>query len=316
MKLHRKLIFILGPTASGKSNLALELAKKTNGVIVNCDSIQVFQGLDIGSAKPTSDEMKVVPHYLYDFLSPGSVLTAGEYLRYFAQELEKIEQHRPIFVVGGTGFYFQAIEHGMYDVKPTPATLKKQVLDEVNSEGGGIRLYQELKDFDPEYAAKINPHDHYRIARGIEIIRNEGKKVSEVMKAAKKDLIDYEFDILKIGVRPTKEKLRENIRQRCLKMIELGLIKETQTLIESGFAEWAPLKSVGYKEVQMYLRENKTLEWLKEWIEIGTWQLAKKQMTWFKRDLQIHWIDPQEIDSYDKASKLVKNFQDSQSHCS
>ncbi len=309
MKRKRKLIFILGPTASGKSNLALALAKKYHGVIFNCDSIQVFQGLDIGSAKPTIDEMKLVPHRLYDFLPPGSVLTAGEYLRFFAQELEKLEdQNQPVFVVGGTGFYFQAIEHGMYDVQPTPDGLKKQVLAEMNAEDGGVKLYQELINFDPEYAAKINPQDHYRIARGIEIIRNEGKKVSEVMTSAKKDLIDYEFDILKVGVRPTKEKLRENIRRRCIIMIDQGLIQETQRLIDAGFSEWAPLKSVGYKEVQTYLNEHKTLDWLKEWMEIGTWQLAKKQMTWFKRDLKIHWMDPYHSSETIQATELVDSF--------
>lgn len=308
MKQKRKLIFILGPTASGKSNLAIEWAKKYQGVIFNCDSIQVFQELNIGSAKPNNDELKIVPHFLYDFLPPGSVLTAGEYLRYFSQALVTIDQNTPVFVVGGTGFYFQALEHGMYDVQPTPPDLKKKVLEEINTEGGAGRLYQELQAFDPEYAAKINHQDHYRIARAIEIIRHEGKKVSEVMSASKKDLMDFDFEILKIGVRPTKEKLRENIRLRMIKMLDQGLIQETKTLVDAGFSNWSPLKSVGYKEVQIYLNENKSLDWLKEWIEIGTWQLAKKQMTWFKRDQKIHWLNPMDRAEVEVSEKLLMEF--------
>lgn len=304
----RKLVFILGPTASGKSHFALKWAKQCNGVIFNCDSIQVYQGLDIGSAKPTAEERNAVPHFLFDFLPLGSHLTAGEYLRYFSKEMEKVDPAKPIFVVGGTGFYFQALEHGMYNVQPTPVELKKQVLAEINELDGPSKLFQELKQFDPEYAQKIHIEDHYRLARAIEIIRFERKKVSEIMSESKKEVAPIDADIFKIGLRPDKELLRKLINDRCDLMIQKGIIQETILLRESGFAGWAPLKSVGYREVQEYLDQGNSIDWLREWMKIGTWQLAKKQLTWFKRDGKILWLDPAKVEDLAKIEESLVQF--------
>lgn len=303
----KKVIFVVGATASGKSDWALRLAEEFHGVIINCDSVQVYQHLEIGAAKATKEERARVPHYLIDYVAPPNEMTAGVYGRDFNECMKSLPDDRPIFVVGGTGFYFMAIEKGMYPVIPVPPEIQKQILVEMAEEGGPERLHQEMMDADPVYGAKIAKADHYRIGRALELIRSQKKSVTQIQADFEASREKFPHDLLKIGPEWDRDSIRERIAQRTAKMIEAGLIEEVQGLIERGLdLSWAPLASVGYKETLAFVRGEITKGQLQEEITINTQQLAKKQKTWFQRDNEINWFPGDK--GFDQARALVEKF--------
>lgn len=309
MKSQKPVIFVVGTTASGKSQWALDMAQDLSGSIVNCDSIQLYKSLDIGAAKPSREEMATVPHYLYDYVPEGATMTAGNYSRDFFPCVEKIPAGKPVFVVGGTGFYFQAIEKGMYPVRQTPPAIQQEIAEILKTEEGAARLYEEFQRIDPEAAQKIHARDHYRLGRAMELIRAEGKSVTQIQKEFAESQAPFPYPLLKIGLRWDREVLRERVKLRTQKMLDAGLIDEVQALLARGLGDWSALQSVGYKEVLEYLREGKSKEWLYENIVQNTMGLAKRQRTWFQRDTEIHWFDGES--GYNDALALVKKFTES-----
>ncbi|MBS1970481.1 MAG: tRNA (adenosine(37)-N6)-dimethylallyltransferase MiaA [Bdellovibrionales bacterium] len=309
MKSQKPVIFVVGTTASGKSQWALDMAQDLSGSIVNCDSIQLYKSLDIGAAKPSREEMARVPHYLYDYIPEGATMTAGNYSRDFFPCVEKLPADQPVFVVGGTGFYFQAIEKGMYPVRQTPPAIQQEIAEILKTEEGAAKLYEEFQRIDPEAAQKIHTRDHYRLGRAMELIRAEGKSVTQIQKEFAESQAPFPYPLLKIGLRWDREILRERVKLRTQKMLEAGLIEEVQGLLARGLGDWDALQSVGYKEVLEYLRENKSKEWLFENITQNTMGLAKRQRTWFQRDTEIHWFDGKS--GYSEALALVKSFTES-----
>ncbi|MBC7457612.1 MAG: tRNA (adenosine(37)-N6)-dimethylallyltransferase MiaA [Bdellovibrionaceae bacterium] len=288
-----KAIFVVGPTASGKSQLALAIAHKFGGSIINCDSIQSYNKLKIGSAGPSEEELKLVPHYLYSYVNPPQEVTAGQYLRDFHYLIETSKDLiSPLIIVGGTGFYVQALEKGMYNVPPIQPELKQQIEDEIK-EHGNVKAFKELTDFDPE--TKIHINDAYRIGRALEIKRAFNLKMSELkVQSLLSDDAETKFKLpfpfIKIGVDVDREDLKENIAQRTKKMLKAGFIEEVKTLIEEGYADWAPMNSVGYFEIKEFLAGRVAESELEELINQSTRQLTKKQKTWFKRDPEITWV--------------------------
>lgn len=288
-----KVVFVVGPTASGKSDLALSWAQKYNGAIINCDSIQVFKSLTIGSAKPSPEDFQKAPHYLFDYIDEGKETTAGEYSRDFFLLLDRIkDKYSVVFVVGGTGFYFQAIEKGMYPIgAANPETLKK-IEDELKA-GGALKLHEELTEKDPETSAKISINDHYRLARAVEMMRTHGKSVSQIKAEFEQSRNPFPYPLLKIGLKLSKEELLPRVQLRTEKMLQAGLIEEVQLLLQKGLGHWSPLQSVGYKETVEFLQgSNKDQKALKDQIVQNTMRLAKKQRTWFQRDVEIVWAQP------------------------
>jgi len=306
MKSQKPVIFVVGTTASGKSQWALELAQGLSGSIVNCDSVQLYKSLDIGAAKPSPDEMATVPHYLYDYVPEGATMTAGNYSRDFFACMEKQPEGKPVFVVGGTGFYFQAIEKGMYPVRQTPLAIQQEIAEILKTDEGAAKLYEEFQRLDPEAAQKIHARDHYRLGRAMELIRAEGKSVTQIQKDFAEKQAPFPYPLLKIGLRWDREVLRDRVRMRTRKMLDAGLIEEVEALLSRGLGEWSALQSVGYKEVLEYLREGRSSEWLFENIVQNTMGLAKRQRTWFQRDTEIHWLDGAE--GFAAAQELVQNF--------
>lgn len=289
-------MFVVGSTASGKSNWAMQLAKKHNGIIVNADSVQFYQGLEIGSASPTLEEKKQVPHHLYNYIEAPQEMTAGQFVRDFyslLKELSLQKEIRPLFVVGGTGFYLQSLEKGMYDVPEVSSELKAQIEHEIQQHGAE-KAYQELIEFDPE--TKVHPNDAYRIGRALEVKRAFGKKMSE-LHAEYKSSSQNQFKnylknpYLKIGIWNEKEVLLEKVQVRTQYMLQNGMIEEVKTFMAQGFSSWAPLSSVGYFEVKEMLEGRLAFELLESQIITSTMQLIKKQKTWFKRDQSILWSD-------------------------
>ena len=302
----KPVIFVVGATATGKSEWALKLAQEFRGVIVNCDSVQVYDKVDIGAAKPSAEEQALVPHYLLGYVQPPTESTAGTYSRDFFECLDKIPDGVPVFVVGGTGFYFMAIEKGMYPVTQVSDEVKKQVEGELAEEGGPERLFQELQMIDPECAAKIHLADHYRIGRGIELIRTQGKGVTQIQKEFEESREAFPYPLLKIGPHWEREALRERIALRCHKMLKMGLVDEVERLLDEGLEQWAPMSSVGYKETVDFIRGHINEDQLLEQITTNTRQLAKRQKTWFQRDKEIHWFDGEK--GFLEARSLVEKF--------
>ena len=287
----RRLIFISGPTASGKSALAIKLAQKFNGVIFNCDSVQVYKELNVGAAKPTQDEFNKVPHYLFNIANAPNVMTAAQYLKKVMDELAQIADEVPIFVVGGTGFYFLALEKGLYDIPKTPVELKQSLLEELQKNGGKTDLFwNEILTRDPEWAKKNHPNDEYRILRAMEILRNNDQNITQ-LKQKKRQATSKLGQIFKIHLSFDPKLLEDRIRIRAKKMLKDGLLRETQNLMDLGLSDWAPLSSVGYLQAQQHLLHPSTLQDLEDQITIATRQLAKKQRTWFQRDLENHFLD-------------------------
>lgn len=285
-----KVVFVVGHTASGKSSWALAQAEKHGGVIINSDSVQFYKGLLIGSAAPGAEDLQKVKHYLYSYVEAPLEMTAGQYIRDFYQLLEEKKIKGPLFIVGGTGFYIQALEKGMYDVEPIATSIRLEIEEELRN-FGAEKLFLELKAADPE--SQIHLNDHFRLVRAIEILRHNGKTPS-VLKAeslAQKNKNSLPYPYIKVGFSLDKEISLAAVEKRTATMIQQGLIAETENVLKQGFENWAPLSSVGYKETAEYLIHNKSKDWLSEAINKSTMQLIKKQKTWFKRDSTILWSD-------------------------
>lgn len=281
-----KIIFVVGSTASGKTDLALELASKYSGVIVNCDSVQFYKDLLIGSASPTEIEKKQVPHVLYNYVPAPQEMTAGQFLRDFYSWLNVYEGAGPIFVVGGTGFYIQALEKGMYDVPEVTEDIRQQVLRDFEILGPE-KMYTELKEFDSQ--TLVHPNDHYRIGRALEVKRQFGQKMTEFSGGGRENKNPLKNPYLKIGRWFEKETLIERVHLRSLRMIQMGLIEEVQNVLEVADPSWAPLSSVGYLETVQFLQKKFPLSQLAQEIQNSTMRLIKKQKTWFKRDEAVLW---------------------------
>lgn len=308
---HTKAIFVLGPTAAGKSKLALSLAQKFNGSIVNCDSIQFYKHLKIGSAAPSDADMNLVPHYLYAYVNPPDEVTAGQFLRDFYHLIENQKDLKyPLIIVGGTGFYIQALEKGMYNVPPIDPQLKLQIEDEIKKYGNE-KAYQELIAFDP--SSKIHVNDAYRIGRALEVKRAFNLKMSELKDHAQKfenseKKLKLPFPSIKIGVSLPREILKERIAKRTQEMLKAGFIQEVENLIQAGFSNWAPMDSIGYFEIKEFLQGRISKNDLEEKINQSTRLLTKKQRTWFQRDPEIKWVDPSQSVQIEEIYKHVELF--------
>ncbi len=287
----RNFIFVVGPTASGKSEWAMNEAEKNKGVIFNCDSVQLYEEVNIGAAKPTFQEQARVPHYLIDQIRPPEEITSAGYRKLFLKQLEAISETTPIYVVGGTGFYFLALEKGLFEIDEAEPQLKYDIENESVEPGGIAALLAEVTKADPKYSQKLHLNDHYRIIRAVEILRsNPGKTITQLLED-KKETVGLDGEIKKVGFKWEAAALEKRIRIRTRNMLENGLIDETHVLLNKGLENWAPLRSVGYKEVVLYLKGKIPKDELLEQIVISTRQLAKKQRTWFGRDPDIQWFE-------------------------
>lgn len=288
-----KVIFVQGPTASGKTSFAIEMAERFGGEIISCDSIQVYKEVEIGTAKPNSKELSRVKHHMVSIINAPEKMTAGD----FRVEALKIIEDRSkegikiFWVAGGTGFYFQALEKGMFDAGKVDEEISIKVRTDLEKLGNEV-LYSELEIADPEYAKKIAVNDSYRICRAIELIRSGKAKPSEMQSNFKAD--NFPFPLFKICLTVDREYLRSRVELRTQQMLDSGLIEEVKSLIARGLEEWAPMQSVGYKESQAFLAgEIASLDELKQQIINKTMQLAKRQRTWFQRDKDNYFLDVQ-----------------------
>jgi tRNA dimethylallyltransferase len=302
-------VFVLGPTAAGKSRFAMEVGAKHDWPLINCDSLQVYKKLDIGTAKPSRQERDSHTHYLYDFVEPPQTLTAADYLKEVQNCLEKNKLEKGLFV-GGSGFYIQALEKGLYPDSKVSERVKAKVKNWIE-EDGFEALYHWLQEKDPDFAKKISINDHYRIRRSVQVMMTQNKSMTEL----KEEMKNKNYSILpphqklKIGLKAEKSVLRDRVHLRTQRMISEGFVKEVESLLAEGLEDWAPIKSVGYKEVVAYLKGEIPWTSLEDRIVTSTMQLIKKQMTWFKRDEEIHWFDLSEQEvALNVVNDYIRNY--------
>ena len=291
-----RVIFLVGPTAVGKTDLSFYLAEKIPASILNCDSISMYKGLDIGAAKPqlqsggylkiSRDQGSLISTFLFNEWEPPFICTAGLFRKKALSILEKELSCRSVLAVGGSGFYIQALEKGMYPIKEVKPEIKKEV-QTIHNKKGLAHLYKWLQSLDPEYAKQIPAQDTYRIFRSICIILSEKKTMSFLRSSFKEQELPWPY--LKVGLYLPREVLLNNIQKRTSRMIKEGLLEETQNLLNKGLKDWPLMKSVGYKEAVLFLNKELSKEELKNKIVCRTMNLAKRQMSWFKRDKRIHW---------------------------
>lgn len=282
------LLVIVGPTASGKSALALQLAQRFPAEIVNCDSLQVYRGMDIGTAKPSLAERQSLPHFLFDVRNPDQVFTAGEYSRIARLVLREIagRNHLPI-VIGGAGFYLKALLEGLFPGPLRSDALRDRLMKLEDRRSGS--LHRILKCWDAASGERIHSNDTNRLIRALEVMIAERQPL--VMSYRKQRNRLEGFRILKLGLDPDRAALRARIALRTRHMFEAGLVEEVRGLREQGYGpEAKAMEAVGYRQAHAVIEQQMTVEKAVADTALRTGQYAKRQMSWFRRDPEIVWL--------------------------
>lgn len=283
------LIAILGPTASGKSSLAVALAEKLGGEVIACDSTQVYRCFDIGTAKPSTSERRDVCHHMIDLVSPAELFNAGEYRKRALEVLGDLRlRHRlPVFTVG-TGLYFRALMEGLADA-PTRSDQLRARLNAAAAKRGGAHLHKILRRLDPAAAGRISPNDRQKIVRALEVCLLAGQPLSELHRTGRQGLLGYAA--LKIGLNPPRQALYERIERRVHFMLDHGWCKELAALIADGVPAAAkPFEFIGYRELRAHAEAGQPLSNTVEAIAQATRRYAKRQLTWFRRESSVQWF--------------------------
>ncbi|MEE8131852.1 MAG: tRNA (adenosine(37)-N6)-dimethylallyltransferase MiaA [Candidatus Paceibacterota bacterium] len=308
-----KIIVILGPTASGKSDLAVKIAKQFNGEVISTDSRQVYKGLNIGSGKITKKEMKGIPHHLLDMASPKKTFTVAQYQKLAKKAIKQILSKDKIPIIcGGTGFYIDALIYNYHLPEVPPQPKLRKTLEKKSTK----ELFQQLKKFDPQRAKNIDKNNRRRLIRALEIILTTKLPVPILATTSgSKRIVPY--DVLKIGIKKSPEELKKLISKRLEKRLKIGMVQEVERL-HNGSAlspegkpsasygvNWQRLDDLGleYRYVSRYLRKLITKKEMIETLNKEIYRYSKRQMTWFRRDKNIYWVKKEK-----EAEKLVKRF--------
>ncbi len=289
-----KVVIVAGPTASGKTAVALELARRFRVAIVSADSIQIYRFLDIGSAKPSILEREKVPHFMIDIRYPDEDFSAGDYVREAREAITKIVEKSMVpLVVGGTGLYIRLLRGGIADLPKTDLVLRSRLL-EIEEKEGTQALYNKLKTVDPLAAQSIDSCNLRRILRALEVFELTGRPISDFHK--EHALSDCPYDILYLGLSPKREKLYRSIDDRVDSMMNGGLLDEVRDLYNRGYTrKLMSLQSLGYRHAGMVLAREADLSEATQLMKRDTRHYAKRQLTWFRSEPDIRWFDPQEI---------------------
>jgi len=300
-----KIVVIVGPTASGKSTAALELAQHFGAEIINADSMQVYKYMDIGTAKPSPEERRLVRHHLIDILYPDEEFSAALFRGEARQTIAEVSaQGKKAMVVGGTGLYIKALTSGLIRGGEVDPFIRSRLQAEAQAKGRE-HIYRRLEEVDPATAVRLHPHDTYRIIRALEVYERIGRPISALRQ---RHLFQEEpYHTLKIGLKLERGGLYQRIDARVDEMIRQGLREEVRHLLEMGYA--SPLKamqSLGYKQMTAHLEGEYDLAEAIRRIKRDTKRYAKRQITWFKADTKIHWVAyPQERDA---VFRMIEGF--------
>ncbi|WP_257669622.1 tRNA (adenosine(37)-N6)-dimethylallyltransferase MiaA [Parapedobacter tibetensis] len=288
--MRKTLVCIVGPTAIGKTAVGIELAQGFGTVVLSADSRQFYREMNIGTAKPSQEELTVVPHYFIDSLSIADDYSAGDFERDALIVLEAMfAWHDVVILVGGSGLFVDAVCRGLDDL-PGPMPGVRERLNELHKDQGLEYMQDMLQRIDPIYYSEVDIHNPQRVIRALEVYESTGKPFSHFrqQKRAQRD-----FDILKIGLEMDRQLLYERINSRVDAMMEAGLLEEVKTLLP--YRHRPPLLTVGYAELFDYLDGTYTLERAVDKIKQNTRRYAKRQFTWFRKDTSTHWFNPDDV---------------------
>jgi len=305
MKKLLPLIVIVGPTAVGKTDVGIEVARRVNGEVISGDSMQVYKYMDIGTAKPTEAEMAGIPHHMIDIVDPDEEFNVARFQEMVGYHIHNINERGKVpILVGGTGLYVRAVlDH--YDFSPPGESLsqRKELMDLAALKGNQC-LAEMLREVDPEAAGRIHPNDTRRLVRALEVYRTTGKPISSFQYVSETSPPKYNLGYF--GLTMEREKLYNRIEQRVDKMMAGGLIDEVKGLVEKGYGpQSTAMQALGYKEIIDYLEGLCTMEEAVELIKRNTRRFAKRQLTWFRRDKRIRWIEVQNYESLDKITDEI-----------
>ncbi len=282
------LVVVLGPTASGKTALALALARRFRGEIANCDSVSMYRDFEIGTAKPSRNERIDVPHYLLDYIDPLCDVSAGEYARQARQVVREIAERKRLPIVsGGTGLYLRALLEGLFAGPARSEELRNRLRVRVGMRGADY-LHRVLRRLDACAAERIHAHDVPKVIRAIEVCLESRQPMTALWEQGRKPLAG--FRILRIGLNPEREALYSRINERAARMFDEGLVEETETLLAKYGAQARPLASLGYKQALQFLRGELDRESALRATQQAHRNYAKRQMTWFRREPDVHWL--------------------------
>ena len=298
--------FIVGPTGAGKSALAMAVAERANCEIVNADSRQFYRGMDLGTAKPSAEDRRLVPHHLIDVRDPDESLDVAEFAQLARASIDDIAARgRSPLVVGGSGLYLRVIRGGIFSGPAASAEIRDR-LAKVAAEQGITHLHQKLREIDPEAANRIGVNDLYRIVRALEVFELTGETISAHQRRHR--FADIGYDTLTVGVEVERKKLYEAIDSRFDAMLAAGLVEEVRALVEAGYSPGKPpLSTIGYKQIAAYLRREIALDEAVTLAKQESRRLAKRQLTWFRRESEIVWLDP-ERGAHDALALFEKFF--------
>ena len=289
------VVIVTGPTASGKTAVAVDLARRFDGEIVNADSMQVFRHMDIGTAKPSREQRAAVPHHMIDVVTPDVAYSAGRY----AQDARTVvadlhARGKRVFLTGGTGLYIRAIVEGLLSGAPADPGLREELEAEHDlafREGDPLRLHRRLAGADPVAAAKIHPNDLRRVIRALEIHAQSGQTASKLREDH--GFCERRYRVLHLALDPGRKELAARIDRRCRAMLDDGLLQEVRALRRLGYGpELRPMQSIGYRHMNTVADGHDTLEGALESMQRDTRHFARRQRTWLRKVEDVHWVNP------------------------
>ncbi len=304
--INNTVVVILGPTGVGKTGLSILLAKTLRTEIISADSMQIYRAMDIGTAKPSAGELNEVKHHLIDILSPEESFSAGKFRQMSTGIIDNLLSRGKVpVVVGGTGLYIKTLTRGLFDGPEADWDLREKLAEKERDTGKGY-LYNYLKTIDQAAASRINPDDTRRIIRAIEVSVKTGKVISE-LQGSSTTLQNYDF--IKIGLLRDRKELYGIIERRVDEMMEKGLLNETGKLLKMN-PHRIPLQALGYKEMQLYINGSISVEEAVSLLKKRSKMYAKRQLTWFKKEPGITWVDISGITGVDKIfTKVINNVE-------
>ncbi|MBH0201448.1 MAG: tRNA (adenosine(37)-N6)-dimethylallyltransferase MiaA [Nitrospira sp.] len=304
LRRHRPLVVLLGPTAVGKSRVALRLAKYFETEVLTADSRQVYRGMDIGTDKPTAEERQEVPHRLIDIVDPSETFNAGWYRRDALEEIDRLyAANRLPLVVGGTGLYIRTLVRGLCPAPQADLQVRAD-LKHMRDEQGRDGLYAELMRVDPDTAARLHPNDEPKVMRALEVYRLSGRPLSTVQ--AEHRFQEAPFSALLIGLERRKETLYRRIEERIDWQLTHGMVEETRALLDRGYGrELGSMKGLGYRQVGAYLEKECDYAEMVRRFKRDTRRFAKRQMTWFRSEAGVVWLSIEDDEPYERTAERV-----------
>ncbi|MFJ7748267.1 tRNA (adenosine(37)-N6)-dimethylallyltransferase MiaA [Peribacillus sp. NPDC097295] len=301
-----KLLVIIGPTAVGKTRLSIEMAKRFNGEIISGDSMQVYKGMDIGTAKIKSEEMDGVPHYLLDIKEPDEPFSAAEFQKRANACIEDIQSRGKLpIIVGGTGLYIQSVIYDYHFSEAPSDPHYREKLEKQVKEEGIEAVFEQLQSVDPESAKRIHPNNVRRVIRALEIFHCTGKTMSDQMNQQPTEM---KYDTCIIGLTMDRDQLYQRIDQRVDGMVEEGLFDEVQNFYDRGLRDCQSIQAIGYKEIYDYFEDRASIDEAIDSLKQNSRRYAKRQLTWFRNKMDVIWFNMTDIEGFTKKINEISGF--------